>query len=115
MLRTARIDAPGVLHHVICRGIERREVFLDDADRADFVQRLAALATDGAITPCAWALLPNHIRLLCRTRGIPLPRSMRRLLTGYDVNFNRRRTRPGHLFQNRFKSIVSNGMRACTA
>lgn len=115
MPRTARLDAPGVLHHVICRGIERREVFLDDADRADSVRRLAALATDGAITLCAWALMPNHIHLLCRTREIPLSRSMHRLLTGYVVNFNRRRTRHGHLFQNRFKSIVSNGMRACTA
>jgi REP element-mobilizing transposase RayT len=106
MPRTARLDAPGVLHHVICRGIERREVFLDDADRADFVRRLAALATDGAITLYAWALMPNHVHLLCRTRGLPLSRSMHRLLTGYVVNFNRRHTRHGHLFQNRFKSIV---------
>ena len=31
---------------------------------------------------------------------------MRRLLTGYAVSFNRRHRRAGHLFQNRFKSIV---------
>ncbi len=33
MPRQARIDAPGALHHVIARGIERNEIFRDDADR----------------------------------------------------------------------------------
>jgi REP-associated tyrosine transposase len=43
MPRQARLDAPGVLHHVMVRGIERRALFRDDADRPDFVARLAAL------------------------------------------------------------------------
>ena len=106
MPRTARLDAPGVLHHVICRGIERRAVFLDGTDRDDFVRRLSALAAEGSLSIYAWALLPNHFHLLCRTQRHPLSRSMHRLLTGYVVNFNRRHTRHGHLFQNRFKSIV---------
>lgn len=36
----------------------------------------------------------------------PLSSFMRRLLTGYVVSFNRRHQRSGHLFQNRYKSIV---------
>ena len=40
MPRRARIDAPGALHHVICRGIERGVIFLDNADRDDFFNRL---------------------------------------------------------------------------
>ena len=43
MPRQARLDAPGVLHHVMVRGIERRVIFRDEVDRADFVGRLAAL------------------------------------------------------------------------
>ncbi len=54
----------------------------------------------------AWALLPNHFHLLCRTRKKPLGINMRKLLTGYAVNFNIRHRRHGHLFQNRYKSIV---------
>lgn len=106
MPRSARIDASGVLHHVIGRGIERRRVFLDDADRGDFLSRLASLAHGGAMDVYAWALMPNHFHLLCRTRLQPLSVSMQRLLTGYAVAFNKRRRRHGHLFQNRFKSIV---------
>jgi REP element-mobilizing transposase RayT len=106
MPRSARIDAPGVLHHVIGRGIERRKIFLDDRDRSDFIERMAALAAAGALDVYAWALLPNHFHLLCKTRRQPLSVNMHRLLTGYAVNFNRRHRRHGHLFQNRFKSIV---------
>jgi putative transposase len=54
----------------------------------------------------AWALLPNHAHLMVRTGTRPLPRSMRSLLTGYAGGFNRRHRRAGHLFQNRYKSIV---------
>jgi len=106
MPRHARLDAPGVLHHVMVRGLERRAIFRDDADRADFVGRLAALAEAGALTIYAWALLPNHAHLLVRTGSRPLARSMRSLLTGYAGAFNRRHKRVGHLFQNRYKSIV---------
>jgi REP element-mobilizing transposase RayT len=88
------------------RGLERRIIFRDDIDRADFVARLATLATKGALTVYAWALLPNHAHLLLRTGARPLARSMRSLLTGYAGAFNRRHQRVGHLFQNRYKSIV---------
>jgi REP element-mobilizing transposase RayT len=106
MPRQARLDAPNTLHHVMVRGIERTAIFQDDTDRADFVARLAALAEHGALTVYAWALLPNHAHLLVRTGSRPLPRSMRSLLTGYAGAFNRRHHRVGHLFQNRYKSIV---------
>ncbi len=106
MPRQPRLDAPGVLHHVMVRGLERQPIFRDDADRADFVTRLAALAESGALCVLAWALLPNHAHLLVRTGTRALPRSMRSLLTGYAGAFNRRHRRVGHLFQNRYKSIV---------
>ncbi|MBI2114249.1 MAG: transposase [candidate division NC10 bacterium] len=106
MPRQPRLDAPGVLHHVMVRGIERRPIFRDDTDRADFVARLGALATAGALTVYAWALLPNHAHFLVRTGTRPLSRSLRSLLTGYAGAFNRRHKRVGHLFQNRYKSIV---------
>ncbi len=106
MPRQARLDAPGTLHHVMVRGIERTALFRDDRDRADFVARLARVAERGALAVAAWALLPNHAHLLVRTGTRPLPRSMRSLLTGYAGAFNRRHHRVGHLFQNRYKSIL---------
>lgn len=106
MPRLARLDAPGVLHHAMGRSLEGTEIFLSGTDRNDFISRLAELAEDQSMAIYAWALLPNHFHLLCKTQRRPLSSSMRKLLTGYVVNFNRRHKRHGRLFQNRYKSIV---------
>jgi REP element-mobilizing transposase RayT len=106
MPRQARLDAPEVLHHVMVRGLERRVIFTDDVDRDDFLARVTPMAAAGSWSVYAWALLPNHAHLLVRTGARPLPRCMRSLLTGYAGAFNRRHKRSGHLFQNRYKSIV---------
>ena len=106
MPRKARIDAPGAIHHIICRGIEGQNIFWDEADRTDFLQRLEKILTE-TNTPCyAWALLPNHFHLLLRTGTAPIAKVMLRLLSGYAGRFNRRHGRSGHLFQNRYKSIL---------
>jgi REP element-mobilizing transposase RayT len=46
MPRKARIDAPGGCHHIIIRGIERRKIFRDHADRVNFVDRLGGIVKD---------------------------------------------------------------------
>jgi REP element-mobilizing transposase RayT len=88
------------------RGIERRKIFLTQDDYEDFLERLAALLPDTKTACYAWALMPNHAHFLFRTGAVPLARLMRRLLTGYAVRFNLRHKRHGHLFQNRYKSII---------
>jgi len=106
MPRKTRVDAPGALHHIIVRGIERRRIFRDERDYKNFLNRLEKVLTDTE-TPCfAWALMPNHIHILLRTGYVPISTVMRRLLTGYAQQFNRRHRRHGQLFQNRFKSIL---------
>lgn len=106
MPRKARIDAAGALHHIIVRGIEGRKIFRDAADREDFTDRLANLLLETKTRCFAWALLPNHAHLLLQTGLTPIASLMRRLLTGYAVSFNLKHRRHGHLFQNRYKSIL---------
>jgi REP element-mobilizing transposase RayT/biotin operon repressor len=90
----------------MCRGIERRKIFRDNTDRNSFVERLGRLISETKTICYAWALLPNHFHLLLKTGNVPIATVMRRLLTGYAVTFNRRHRRTGHLFQNRYKSIL---------
>jgi putative transposase len=106
MPRHARLDAPGTLHHVIGRGIAETKIFRTKKDREDFLHRVAKLCETGSIAVYAWALMDTHFHLLVRTGKDTLSSSMRRLLTGFVVNFNKRHKRYGHLFQNRYKSIV---------
>ncbi len=106
MPRSARLDAPAVLHHIIIRGMERRKIFRDDQDRENLLERLGKLLLETRTACYAWAFLPNHAHFLLRTGKVSIATLMRRLLTGYVVSFNRRHKRHGHLFQNRYKSIV---------
>jgi len=119
MPRQPRLDAPGLLQHVMARGIERRKLFRDDKDRKSFLERFAIILEETQTQCYAWALIPNHFHLLlrtgpsasadasgCRAGPTPLSKVMRRLMTGYAVTFNKRHKRAGHLFQNRYKSVI---------
>ena len=106
MPRGARLDTPGTLHHVIVRGIERRNIVDDDLDRENLVSRIGRVADETQTAIYAWALMSNHAHMLMRsgTSGVAL--FMHRILTGHAVTYNRRHRRYGHLFQNRYKSII---------
>jgi REP element-mobilizing transposase RayT len=106
MPRQPRLDAPGTLHHVIGRGISGVKILGNKKDREDFLERVADLISNDALRVYAWAMMSTHFHLLARTGKRSLSDSMRKLLTGFAVNFNRRHRRYGHLFQNRYKSIL---------
>ncbi len=109
MARQARLDTPGTLHHVMVRGIERRRIVDDKQDRREFVARLGTVAIETGTSVYAWAILSNHAHILLSSGVQGLSKFMRRLLTGYAITYNIRHRRHGHLFQNRYKSIVCDG------
>lgn len=106
MPRGKRIDAPGAVHHVIGRGIERSGIFISTADYEHFVIRLGEVLTQAGSQCLAWTLMPNHYHLVLRTATYPLNQLMARLLTSYALGFNRRHHRSGYVFQDRYKSIL---------
>jgi putative transposase len=106
MPRQARLDAPGILQHVIVKGFEGRQVFAEVRDRKDFITRMGDLALEQETKVYVWALMRNHVHILLRTGPKGLAKYMRRLLTGYAITYNRRHSRRGYLFQDRYKSIV---------
>jgi len=104
MPRGPRLDAPGVVQHVMTRGIERRQIFENADDYEDLLRRLDRVLVECGVSCLAWALMPNHVHLVLGRTHVPLSRVMARVNTGYAVRFNRRYQRSGHLFQNRFAS-----------
>ncbi|OGR81706.1 MAG: hypothetical protein A2X32_08195 [Elusimicrobia bacterium GWC2_64_44] len=106
MPRQARIDAAGQVYHVMSRGIERRKIFLDDEDCADFCERMSVWLKKTGGRCLAWCLMPNHFHFLLLRGERPISELMHRVMTGYAVHFNLRHCRAGHLFQNRYKAIV---------
>jgi len=106
MPRQARLDSPGTLHHVIVRGIEKKKIVDDKHDRDNFVTRMGDLSQETGTAVYAWSLMTNHAHILLKSGPQGLSHFMRRLLTGYAITYNLRHRRHGHLFQNRYKSIV---------
>lgn len=106
MPRQARLDAPGTLHHVMTRVIEGLQIFQDDQDREDFLSRIGQIVEATGTKILAWVLMDNHVHLLMFSGHQGISKFMRRLLTGYAIRYNRKYHRIGHLFQNRYKSIV---------
>ena len=106
MPRQARLDAPGALHHIIIRGINKAPIFKDDQDKSRFLERLAENVSKGQCSVHAWVLMTNHVHLLFRSGKDGISSVMRRQLTWYGQYYNRRHKRSGHLFENRYKSII---------
>jgi len=68
MPRTARLDAPGVLHHIMIRGIERQRIFRNIRDRDDLLERLSVILPETHTSCYAWAFLDNHAHIfLCKS------------------------------------------------
>lgn len=106
MPRRARLHSAGMIYHVIVRGIEKKPIFVNNRDRKDFFERCSELLPGTKISCYAWAFMSNHVHMLLRTGDVALSTFMARLLTGYATSFNRRHKRAGHLFQNRYRSII---------
>lgn len=101
-----RLHIPGGCYHVIGRGLERRYIFRETADKRDFLSRLKSNLPRSQSQCLAWAVMPNHYHLLIRAGPQPLSKLMAPLLGGYGGSYNRRHQRVGYVFQNRFKSIL---------
>lgn len=107
MPRKARITVPGCFHHIMARGIEGRDLFLDDHDRSVFVKLLEKYLSKSECGLYAWSLMPNHYHLVVQTGSLPLFSLMRPLNSLYAGHHSRKYERRGYLFQDRFKSIAT--------
>jgi len=106
MPRQGRLHVPGGFYHVMGRGLERRNIFSNDEDKIDFLDRLGMGLEQTRCQCLAFAIMSNHYHLLIRVASTPLSQLMSKLLSGFASEYNRRNKRSGYVFQNRFKSIL---------
>ena len=106
MPRQARLDVPGALHHIMVRGINKANIFDDEEDKARFLERLGQNVIEGKCSVYAWVLMDNHVHILFKSGKQGISTVMRKQLTWYAQYYNRRHKRTGHLFENRYKSIL---------
>ncbi|OGL61860.1 hypothetical protein A3C09_04695 [Candidatus Uhrbacteria bacterium RIFCSPHIGHO2_02_FULL_47_44] len=106
MTRPLRIQYPGALYHITCRGNERRPIYSCDGDRHLFLKKLSDIVETHNVICHAYCLMDNHYHLLVETPDGNLSQTMRDLNGNYTQAFNQTYERVGHLFEGRFKSFV---------
>jgi len=106
MARPLRIQYPGAVYHITCRGNERKEIFRDDIDRRTFLKVLSQSAKIYNIKVFSYVLMENHFHLFIETPLGNLGEFMRHFNITYTSHYNRRHNRAGHLYQGRYKSIL---------
>ncbi len=106
MARPIRLEFPNALYHVMSRGNGGESIFIDDPDRQQFLDLLAALIKYYDVICYAYCLMDNHYHLLIETPKGNLSQIMRGLNGRYTRFFNKTRQRMGHVFQGRYKAII---------
>jgi len=101
--RRERITEPGC-YHVISRGVEKRDVFLDEQDYNYFLDILLEIFKKYSVTLHSFTLMSNHYHLLLQTHEHNISDVMRRVNSLYSIYFNKKYERVGHLWQGRFSS-----------
>ena len=85
MPRRARLDAPGALHHIMVRGINKSSIFADDQDRQKFLDRLGENVIAAGAVVYAWVLMTNHVHILFKSGKLGISAVMRKQLTWKEV------------------------------
>jgi len=106
MARPLRLEYEGAVYHVTSHGNAQEDIFLDDRDRARFLEILGDVVTRYGWICHAYCLMTNHYHLLIETPGANLSRGMQLLNGVYTQCFNRQHGQAGHLLQGRFKAIL---------
>lgn len=103
MPRKDRITSAG-FYHVVCRGVERRNVFLDSSDFEKFLEVLKDVKEKFNVFFHSFCLMTNHYHILLETKEENISSAMRYLNSHYAIYFNKKYNRTGHLWQGRFHS-----------
>ena len=106
MSRPWRIEYEGALYHLMSRGNEGNDIFIDKKDRVNFLDTIGEMSERYDFDIFAYVLMDNHYHLLVRSRLANLKKAMQWFGTTYTQRFNRRHYRSGHLFQGRYKSLI---------
>ena len=104
MARVSRILSNSGIYHIIIRGVDRQDIFLDDIDRKKFLKELKNGMDEYKYEVYAYCLMNNHIHLLIKDNEGKISKMIQSISIKYVSYFNKKYERAGHLFQNRFVS-----------
>ena len=107
MPRLARNDNKTITntYHIIARGINKQDIFLDENDKQKFYSIIKNAKEKYQFDLYSFVLMNNHVHLTIYDKNDEMSKMMHRICTAYAMYFNKKYERVGHVFQNRFKNI----------
>lgn len=106
MARALRIQFPGAFYHITCRGIEHRDIYINNQDRNKFLTFLNNSLEIYQVQLYAFILMDNHFHLIIKTKKANCSEFMRHFNICYTTWFNWRHHRNGNLYQGRYKAFL---------
>ena len=104
MPRKPRVHSSSGIYHVMLRGINRSDIFLDEVDCLKMEKILMSITKHSLCKIYAYCIMTNHIHLLMAELDVPISDVVKSIGVSYVRYFNVRRERTGPLFEGRFRS-----------
>ncbi|MBA7519819.1 hypothetical protein ES705_11907 [subsurface metagenome] len=92
------------IYHIMLRGNERKDIFVDEEDKVKFIKIVFKKKADEAFKLYAYCIMDNHLHLVIKEQKESISRIIKKITTSYAYYFNNKYKRVGHLFQDRYKS-----------
>lgn len=106
MARHERVKSKSGHYHIMLRGNERKDIFIDEDDKLRFIETLYERKNNDRFYLHAFCLMDNHVHLLISEGSEDVAKVMKRITVSYVYYFNKKYKRVGHLFQDRFRSEI---------
>lgn len=104
--RVAREKCGNSIYHICVRGNNKQDIFLDNEDREEYLKRVRNYEERYKMQIYAYCLMTNHVHLLIYDNNQDISKFMQGLSLSYVIYFNKKYGRTGHLFQDRFTSVM---------
>ncbi|NNU74924.1 transposase [Clostridium estertheticum] len=106
MSRTFRLKSDESIYHVMCKSITEVNLFKDTEDKKKYLSLIKKYKTLYNFKLYGYCLMDNHLHLIIDANGSDISKVMHGINFSYAMYFNRKHERGGHLFRDRFKSII---------
>lgn len=94
------------INHIVIRGVNKQDIFIDKQDKFKFVKEILNTKQKYHYELYAFVIMPNHVHMVICDKEFNLPSIMNSLQTRYVSYFNKKYDRVGHLFQDRYYSKI---------
>ena len=106
MSRTFRLKSDSSIYHIMCKSITEVDLFKDADDKKKYLSLIKKYKILYDFKLYGYCLMDNHLHLIIDANGSDISKVMHGINFSYAMYFNKKHKREGHLFRDRFKSII---------